>query len=356
MKAPGAGRILIVLLLAAPGCVSVQERVRRDLEWSERAFRSGEVFSAYRRLSVISEVDPSQAHQVEELRRKVTEAAEFLIEQWVGRAAAACARKDLVLARNYLGDLIAELPPADPLKSRIAKQYSQVDQMMREVRARIDASVAEGRRAFLAGEYSRARDSLTRGVEEARAHHLPVDLAVERLAEEARRRAPRAAEIPAEDLAAGGEAAGAEAPAPSRESSKERVPVRRPHRPESSSRSQSASPPAEKATDPEEPVLARARERLEKNDLVGAVGLLREILRRAPDHAAALQMLRSLDAQRRRLVEELGRQAAEFFSREDLEHAAPLYRDILVLDPGNLRAKEGLQMYQKFLELKQKQR
>ncbi len=348
------GRILLVVLcLSILGCTSAHERVRRDLEWSEQAFQRGEVFEAYRRLKGVVQVDLDLAQEYQTLNQQVTAAVEYLIEQWVSRAEAARAAKDLVRARTYLGDLIALLPPADPLKVRIVENYSKIDDELREIRSRIDGWILEGRKAFLSGVYSRARDELERALAVARVYRLPMDLATERMAEEARRRAPAVNEPPG--YVEPGPSAEPEPQPLARKEPKEKISVRRPPRPEHP-RGPATSPPAEKAPDPAEPMLDRARERLAKNDLVGAISALRDLLRQFPEHPQALELLRSLEPQRKRLLEELGRRAAEFFAREDLEQAAPLYRDILVLDPGNLRAKEGLQMHKKFIELKQKQR
>ena len=345
------GRILLLGLgLSILGCTSARERVRRDLEWSEHAFQRGEVFEAYRRLKGVVQMDLDLAQEYQTLNQQVTSAVEYLIEQWVSRAEAARAANDLLGARLYLGDLLALLPPADPLKIRIVERYSKIEDDLRKIRSRIDGWILEGRKAFLAGVYSRARDELERALAVARVYRLPLDLATERMAEEARRRAPVSHETPVSV-----EPPPAESPPPTPKEPKERVVVRRPPRPDHP-RGPATSPPVEKAPDPAEPLLDRARERLAKNDLVGAISVLRELLRQFPDHPQALELLRSLEPQRKRLLEELGRRAAEFFSREDLEQAAPLYRDILVLDPGNLRSKEGLQMHKKFLELKQKQR
>lgn len=346
------GRIVLAVLgFAVLGCTSVRERVRRDLEWSEHAFQRGEVFEAYRRLKGVAQLDLDLAQEYQTLNQQVTAAVEYLIEQWVSRAEAAHAAKDLLRARTYLGDLIALLPPADPLKTRIVEKYAKIEEELREVRSRIDGGVLEGRQAFLAGAYPRARDELERALAMARVYRLSLDLAVERMAEEARRRAPVVSETPVYVEPE----PSSEPPVVARKEPKEKISVRRPPRPDHP-RAPATSPPAEKAPDPAEPLLARARERLEKKDLVGAISVLRELLRQFPEHPQALDLLRSLEPQRKRLLEDLTRRAAEFFAREDLEQAAPLYRDILVLDPGNLRAKEGLQMHKKFIELKQKQR
>ena len=74
------------------------------------------------------------------------------------------------------------------------------------------------------------------------------------------------------------------------------------------------------------------------------------------DIETAARALEKLEPVRKRLLDDELKKAGEHFAKENLEKAAPHYQRALLLDPGNIRAKEGLQMYRRLKELKNKQK
>ena len=93
-----------------------------------------------------------------------------------------------------------------------------------------------------------------------------------------------------------------------------------------------------------------------KKKYLEAILTYRKVLELYPVQTEAAEALEKLEPTRRRLVDEELRKAGEYFTREDLENAAPHYKRALLLDPGNIRAKEGLQMYRRLKELKDRQK
>ena len=87
-----------------------------------------------------------------------------------------------------------------------------------------------------------------------------------------------------------------------------------------------------------------------------AILTYRKVLELYPEQSEAARALQKLEPARKRLLDDELKKAGEYFAKENLEKAAPHYQRVLLLDPGNIRAKEGLQMYHRLKELKNKQK
>lgn len=99
--------------------------------------------------------------------------------------------------------------------------------------------------------------------------------------------------------------------------------------------------------------LKAAEAREAKEDFYEAIVLYQEVLRDEPDNSAARAALVRLAPRREALIESYHETAGRYFIRQQLEKAVPWFRKILVLEPANARALQGLQMYENLQRIKQ---
>lgn len=78
----------------------------------------------------------------------------------------------------------------------------------------------------------------------------------------------------------------------------------------------------------------------------------REVLALDAGNREARAALEELEPKRKQLIKEFLERADQHFARQELERAAPFYQQVLRLDPGNQRAREGLEMHRRMEELK----
>ena len=102
-------------------------------------------------------------------------------------------------------------------------------------------------------------------------------------------------------------------------------------------------------------LLKRGRAHVKKHQYVNAIITFNKVLAISPDHPDAVKALDELEPYRKQLIADRMKKANNYFAQEDLEKAAPLYQQVLNLDPDNIRAKEGLQMYRQLKKLKKEQ-
>jgi tetratricopeptide (TPR) repeat protein len=104
------------------------------------------------------------------------------------------------------------------------------------------------------------------------------------------------------------------------------------------------------APDPKEQqvkeLLREAKGAVERNSYYNAIETYEQILKLAPNQAEAAAALRALTPKRSELVAEYLSKANQFFLRQDLDSAVPFFKKVLVLDPAQKRALEGLKMWE----------
>jgi tetratricopeptide (TPR) repeat protein len=322
---------LLALLICA--CAASSPGVRENLQAGEEAYGRGDVLAAYRLLR-----DPALTRQTlpprySTLLKQVTEAAEYLIERWLEKGDFWLAQGNFSKANSYYRDIAEQLPLNDPFRTKLVKKTRELEKKIEAVKNEVAALVEEGHRAFKSSDFKKAEQKLTEARWKAVEHNLPFTMRYQRLIEECKRR------LPAEPDQA---AAGGEAGIPATEQPGERS-ARKPRR--------RRALPKRKGplkTDEEEVYrgLLRRGMRYQTREMhLEAILTYRKVLELYPEQPEAAQAL-----------EEELKQAGKFFAQEDLEKAAPHYRRALLLDPENIRAKEGLQMYRRLRELRKKQR
>ncbi len=348
--------------LAGTGCPSAGLELRQRLDRSRMAYDRGDVLTAYRLLRQEQTDEPGDAELAgdhDRLLAQVTRATEHLVERWLQWAERWRAAGDLPRALRYLDDLLDQLPAEDGLRQLVTDEAEPIRSELERLRSERDRLLSEARRHFAHGDFEAALQLFLEARWLAREHHLDYDLRHERLLAECSRRAPGELESLIEaDKPAADEADGV-AGAPDPEKTRPR-PSRR-LRPRPARRNKPAAPAAGRNEDgpiagPAEVAYRRARKQLKAGKPVKALFSLRRTLDLDPEHAQAQVYWKRLAPLRRSKVAEWMRSASEHFAREQLDQAAPYYRRVLKLEPDNLRAKEGLQMYQRLEELKQKQR
>ncbi|MBN2497609.1 MAG: hypothetical protein JXR96_23655 [Deltaproteobacteria bacterium] len=317
------------------------------IEHCRQAYQRGDVLEAYtvlKSLDLENQPKPADYHL---LIDDVTEAVEYLIEQWLHSGDQLLAEGDLRGALRYYRDISQRLKDDDPLGLKAAEKAGQVEAQIASVERQIEQTAQAASTAFLAGDYEEARLKLLQVREQVREHGLDYNLDSERLLAECDRRLP-SQEIELSQPAAPGEIAPEVAEtAPVRRSRLRHPPRRRRVRPDVK--------PAETKPSEVDALFTRAGRLQARGDILGAVTTLRKILAIQPSHSGAKAAMRALKPEREALVARWMKKASEHFAREELDKAAPFWRKVLKIDPDNLRAKEGLQMFRHLEEIKSKQ-
>lgn len=94
-------------------------------------------------------------------------------------------------------------------------------------------------------------------------------------------------------------------------------------------------------------LLVEAKRARRKKMFGDAIVLYRKILAESPENAEATAALRALEPEKKRLIKTYLDNAESFFLRQDLGRAVPFFRRVLALDPTNVRARDGIEMYEK---------
>ncbi len=345
-----------------PSCSSSSMILKKRVEQSSAAFENGDVLKSYRLLKnhlnkeELSEAPPALKSRYEKLDTAVTNALEFLIEKWLSKAEELFANKDISGALRYYDDLLGNLPGNDDVRKIIQKESEHVRKKQVAMRARYLQLLEDAQREFASGNISRAREKILIAQKSVEKWNLKLPLDGQRLLEECNRRLPahdsKHVDVPGNADTSAGQAATEDSKPVHRArlSLKDRIKHRR-HT-------------GRKKVDENK---VTARDKVEKSyrmalkfekegkDLKALKAFL-HVIKLQPVHAGAKAGLRRLELARKRLIEKWLKIASEFFAKEDLESAAPYYKKVLKLDPGNVRATEGLQMYLRLKQLKKNQK
>lgn len=332
----------ILLAGVASGCAGASTNIHKNLQAGEEAFGRGDVLQAYRLLRDPAMMRGHPPPRYSTLLKQVTEATEFIIERWLEKGDFWLAQGNFAKALSYYRDITEQLPPNDPFRAKLLEKTRELESRIEGVRREVEALVEQGLDDFAAGRYQPAKQKLVEARWKAVEHNLPFTMRYQRLIEECQRRLPEELdvvgdielELPEED--AGGKV---------KRKPRRRRPVRKPK-------------PAVK-TDEEEiyrGLLRRGSRYQARKKILEAILTYRKVLELYPEQSEAARALEKLEPSRKRLVNRELKKAGEYFARENLEKAAPHYQRVLLLDPGNIRAQEGLQMYRRLKELKKKQK
>jgi tetratricopeptide (TPR) repeat protein len=332
--------VIPLLLLAFLGCSSKQDRAKENLLLGLKAFQEGDVFGSYR---LLRSEDVTQTGRLPtgytELLQQVTQATEYLIERWLEKGDAWAKQGNLIQSLRYYSDLARSLPPGDPLRAKFQKKAIELDFALDSFRYTRDQLLIQAQKEISQGQYASARAHLIAAREQAQKVNLAFAVRNERLLEECNRRLPpqpdpqtKAVE-PAPRVEKPGEGAAA-AETPERK----------------------VSPEPATAVVHEDPVrvfLNKARGHMQRKEFPEAILAVRKVLSIAPLNVEAADLMQKLEPAQKELVSDYMKKASAFSAKEDLESAVPFYRKVLELEPDNLRAKEGLQMYERLKKLKE---
>jgi tetratricopeptide (TPR) repeat protein len=331
----------IVLVLAA-GCAGTSTNIQKNLQAGEEAFGRGEVLEAYRLLRDPAMMQGRLPPRYSTLLKQVTEATEYIIERWLEKGDFWLAQGNFAKALSYYRDITDQLPPNDPFRKKLLEKTRELESRIETVRREVEELVEEGLKDFEAARFKPAQEKLVEARWKAVEHDLPFTMRYQRLIEECQRRLPEEpdsvadieVDLPSEDT---GDKL--------KRKSRRRRAVRKPK-------------PAVKTDDEEvyRGLLRRGNRYQARKRYLEAILTYRKALELYPEQAEAARALEKLEPARKRLVDDELKKAGEYFAKENLEKAAPHYQRALLLDPGNIRAQEGLQMYRRLKELKKKQK
>jgi tetratricopeptide (TPR) repeat protein len=335
-------RTLILSALLTAGCAGASTNIQENLRAGEEAFGRGEVLEAYRLLRDPTLMQGKPSPRYSALLKQVTQATEYLIERWLEKGDFWLAQGNFAKALSYYRDITEQLPPNDPFRAKLMEKTRELESRIEGVRKEVEALVEEGLEDFTASRYRQAKEKLVEARWKAVEHNLPFTMRYQRLIEECQRRLPENLDVVAGVEVELGEDDGADR--------LKRKPRRRKAVPK-------LKPPVK--TDEEEiyrGMLRRGHRYQAAKKYLEAVLTYRKVLEMYPEQSEAARALEKLEPARQRLVTQELKKAGEYFAKEDLEKAAPHYQRVLLLDPGNIRAQEGLQMYRRLKELKKKQK
>ncbi|MBW1809783.1 MAG: hypothetical protein JRJ87_16425 [Deltaproteobacteria bacterium] len=347
-------------VLFVEACVSIEDRARENMRLGQIEYKNGNVLAAYRLLRDPDMKKASLGPGYSKLLKQVTQAAEYLIEKWLEKGDFWRKQGDLPKALHYYSDAVDQLPKKDPLRRQLVFKARLLDERLSYVKKEISSLVFQGQQSFTKGRYKQARDKLLEARWKAIENNLTFAIENERLIEECNRRSP--SEF---DLDFGEIQDVASSPVPNKlgifpdpyEES------RRAHRKKYRSSKTRKKPVKVTEIRKEDDryfqlsqLLLKGRQQMHSRKYLKAIITFRKVLAIVPDQTEAQRSLKKLEPIQKQLVADLMKKANYYFAREDLEKAAPFYLQVLSLDPGNLRAKEGLQMYKHLKELKKKKR
>jgi len=346
------GRLVLSWLLVVAGlsCATPLERARLDYQEGRQAFRRGEVMLAYRKLNSAEMKQVDLGREYRRLLEQVGRAAAYLVDKWLARGDFWKEQGNLQRAYQYYADVADSLPPRDPLRRKLLGKARLLGERISYLHKRINDRVAQARELIARQQVEQARSKLLDARQMAIENGLDFPVEYERLIEECNRRSPNPFEVEwAAKVTALSRGKSPPRPRPGREAVPEQ---RRPHH---------QQPASSRPRQPEQSwrvdkLLARASQALEGKYYVKAITTLLQVLKLDPDNRQARAYLRALERTRRQLVKEYMKKANAYFAAQQLERAAPYYRKVLQIDPDNLRAREGLEMYRRLRRLKRQER
>lgn len=353
--------LCFVLFLVS--CSSSIQLLKDKIEQSSMEYKKGDVLKAYALLKSssgsdeLSQLPPSFRSRYEKLNADVTRALEYLIERWLSKAESLFEKGDLPGALRFYNDLLRNLPAQDEVRSIIDKEALTVRQKKAYVSSKNMELFELAQKDLSLGKVSEARDKLLLARKNAARWNLKLPLSHQRLLEECSRRSPAVEDKTENATDDNLEQTASAKPAKQKNAENSSLKDRLKHRRRvHKSRPISAKRDGMESLDRVERTY-RLGLRLEKEGKgLKAIVALMQVLKLKPKHNGAKAALRRLDTVRKRSVQKWLKKASEFFAKEDLQGAAPYYRKVLQIDPGNLRAKEGLQMYLRLNQLKKKQK
>lgn len=332
----------LILLVVLTGCAGSSTNIQKNLQAGEEAYARGEVLEAYRLLRDPAMTRGQPPPRYSTLLKQVTEATEYIIERWLEKGDFWLAQGNFAKALSYYRDITEQLPPNDPFRAKLTLKTRELESRIDGVRREVEELVEEGLKDFEAARFKQAQEKLVEARWKAVEHDLPFTMRYQRLIEECQRRLPEEIDAVADieiDLP------GEETRTKLKRKPRRRRAVRKPKSPVK--------------TDDEEVyrgLLRRGNRYQARKKYLEAILTYRKALELYPEQAEAARALEKLEPARRRLVDDELKKAGEFFAQENLEKAAPHYQRALLLDPGNIRAQEGLQMYRRLKEIKKKQK
>lgn len=338
-------RTCVLLALLTGACAASSSNVLGNLRAGEEAFEQGDVLTAYRLLRNPALTKETLPPRYSTLLMQVTEAAEYLIERWLEKGDFWLAQGNFSKAISYYRDIAGQLPEDDPFRSKLMEKTGELETRLDGVRREVEALVQAGLRDFKASNFKQAKQNLVEARWKAVEHNLPFTMRYQRLIEECQRRQPE--EFRGEVDTQAGNLLPPDQPG-------EKLTTRKSRR----------RPAPRKRKGPEKideeeiyrGLLRQGRRYLTRNMYMEAILTYRKVLELYPEQTEAAQALEQLESTRKRLLDQELKKAGKFFAKENLEKAAPHYQRALLLDPGNIRAQEGLQMYRRLKELKAQQK
>jgi tetratricopeptide (TPR) repeat protein len=341
-------RICVLLAFLAGACAASSTNVQNDsLRTGAEAFYRGDVLEAYRLLRNPALTQEPPPPHYSALLKQVTAAAEYLIERWLEKGNFWLAQGNFSKAILYYRDITDQLPEDDPFRIKLTKKARELQSKIEGIRKEIETLVEGGLGDFKASEFRRAKHKLVEARWKALDHNLPFAMKYQRLIEECQRRLPEElediVEIKAKDVPA--DTPAAKAGKRLTQKSRRRRALRKKKSPVK--------------IDDEEVYrgLLRLGNRYRARKIhLEAILTYRKVLELYPEQPEAARELEKLEPVRKQLLGDELKKAGRHFAKENLQKAAPHYQRALLLDPGNIRAKEGLQMYRRLKELKNQQK
>ncbi|HUU02075.1 MAG TPA: hypothetical protein VM425_11575 [Myxococcota bacterium] len=331
------------------------QRARSVFLKGKMEFEKGNVLGAYRTLAGPRPDRVALGLGYTKLLRKVTRAAEYLIEHWLQKGDFWAKQGNLPKAYKYYSDIAGNLPDRDPLRRKLLGKARLLGERLSYLKKSISDLVEQGRDDFRRGRIKEARAKLLEARWMALENNLSFDIATERLIEECNRRAPSEFDLVLNDEPEGGPVSPLQsvlkiplAPKKNRKTpSRTKRPTIRP-----------SSPPADilaRSVQVTE-MLQQVRDHMRTRKFAKAITLLNKVLAIDPESQEAKALFARLAPIHKQLVSDLMKKANDYFAREELGKARPFYLRVLQIDPNNIRAKEGLQMYHRLKELKEREK
>jgi hypothetical protein len=341
--------VVLFLVFLMSSCATTKGNINPTVEAGLDAYHDGEVLLAYKILRALSTKKDDLPENFNHLVTQVTNAAENLIERFLEKGDYWFEEGDLPKALQYYSDVADQLDQDDPLRSILTKKILDVKEKLKELESELAELVELGQYEFRDGEYKKAQETLLQARYKAAEYNIPFSMKVERLIEESGRRIPQES---SNDKFIQDSIKRLKKKSRQRRKARLRALRRK--------RMQEAQTKAEETEDDSVDIkikrlLVIGKKNVKKRNYEKAILAFLGVLDIDAEQVEAIKELAKLDKVRKELVEKLMKQASEYFGKEDLESAAPLYRRVIGLDPQNIRAKEGLQMYKRFSELKNKQ-
>jgi tetratricopeptide (TPR) repeat protein len=339
-------RCLLLSLLGLSACGGkppidakpvAEEPVQGGIADGERELTLGNPGRAIKILEKIPPDDSARAYAEQLLGAAKTE-SDAIARSWIAEVDLLIATQQFNEAADRCHFLLAELPPGSDVRSDVEKREKEIQVGKADAQLLIEDTAAQARDYLLANDLEGA----LRTLRSARSLVWEVDreraLAWERIITAAGIRL---------DKDEGGRRAKAKRAAP--------PPPPKKKKPAAKGAPPEPEPPPDPAAAAAEPtaeqlhiggLLRQSQGHRERKDWFRAIQTYQAVLKIARDNADALTGLKELESQRQALIKEYMDKAQDHFLRQNLAAAAPYYKRVLVLDPSNEAATEGLRMHE----------